>query len=151
MDKPTYVYVTYIHTTAEKLWKALTNSEFTRQYWFGISFNTDWRVGSNLVAQNSDASAGITGKVLEYDPPRRLSYTFLSIQAQGKEEPTRVVLTLDPVGELVKLTVVHDQFTAGSKTLESVSQGWPMVLSGLKSLLETGKALAIPHPGCSKE
>ncbi len=152
MDKPNYVYVTYIKTTAEKLWKALTAPEFTQQYWFGIRFETDWRVGSDFVAKNSDATKGITGKVLEFDPPRRMSYTFLSIHAPAAEViPTRVVLTLDPVGEQVKLTVVHDQFTAGSNELASVSQGWPMVLSGLKSLLETGKALAIPHPGCSKD
>ena len=151
MDKPNFVYVTYIKASAEKVWKALTSSEFTQQYWFGIRFETDWRAGSNFVAQNSDASMGISGKVLEFDPPRRLSYTFLSKHAQAtQEEPSRVVLTLDPMGEQVKLTVIHDNFAAGSKALESVSQGWPMVLSGLKSLLETGNALHIPHPGCVK-
>ena len=152
MDKPTYVYVTYIQTTAEKLWKALTNPEFTQQYWFGIRFETDWRVGSNFLAKNSDGTKHLSGKILECDPPRRMSYTFLPKQSQdAKEEPSRVVLTLEPVGEQVKLTVVHDQFPVGSKQLESVSNGWPMVLSGLKSLLETGKALAIPMPSCKAE
>lgn len=150
MDKPNYVYVTYIKTTAEKLFAALTKPEFTRQYWFGISFETDWRVGSNFVAQNSDGTKGITGKVLEYDPPRRLSYTFLPKNVQN-DEPSRVVLILEPAGEQIKLTVVHDQFAVGSKQPEGISQGWPAVLSGLKTLLETGKALNMPAPCCSKE
>ncbi len=154
MDKPNFVYVTYIQTTAEKLWKALITPEFQRQYWFDIAFETDWRVGSNFVALSTDGTRGISGKVLEFDPPHRMSYTFIPKQApKGSEHDTgsRVVMQLETLGAQVKLTVTHDHFAPGSTLIDSISQGWPAVLSGLKSLLETGKALEISGPCASKK
>src|SRR5713101_36453 len=128
MRKPEFVYVSYIETTPEKLWEALTSSEFSKRYWFGTELKTDWKVGS------------------QFDRPRRLSYTFhhvLSEEAR-KERPTRVVFNLEPHGQLVKLTLTHEDFEDGSKLLSGISKGWPAILSSLKSMLESGTALAIP-------
>src|SRR6476660_3007570 len=134
MSKPEFVYVTYIETTPEKLWEALTNSEFSRRYWFGTKVKSDWKVGSPF-ALVTDGKTTDTGQILEADRPRRLSYTF----KHELYEATR-----EPYGNLVKLTVTHEGFIEGSKLVGAISTGWPAILSGLKSMLETGKPLAIP-------
>jgi uncharacterized protein YndB with AHSA1/START domain len=143
--KPEFIYVTCIETTPEKLWEALTNSEFTRRYWFNTEVKSDWKVGSPL-ALVMDGKVTDTGDILEAEPPRRLSYSFKHEldDAMRNEGPTKVVFTLEPYGNLVKLTVTHEGFVEGSKLLGGISKGWPAILSGLKSLLETGKVLAIP-------
>lgn len=145
MSKPEFVYVTYIETTPEKLWEALTDGAFTRQYWFGTEVRSDWKVGSPF-ALVMGGKVTDTGEILEVDRPRRLSYTFKhEADAEMRKEPaTKVVFRIAPYGNLVKLTVTHEGFTAGSKLLDGISKGWPAILSGLKSLLETGKAPAIP-------
>jgi uncharacterized protein YndB with AHSA1/START domain len=145
MSKPEFVYVTYIETTPEKLFQALTDSDFSRRYWFNTSFRTDWRVGSPFALVVNDQVTD-TGTVLAYDPPRRLAYTFhheLSDTAR-KEKPSRVTFTLQPHGKLVKLTLTHEDFAPGSVILDSISKGWPAILSSLKSLLERGEPLAVP-------
>jgi uncharacterized protein YndB with AHSA1/START domain len=142
-DTPDFVYVTYIETTPEKLWDALTNPEFTRQYWFGIDVTSDWKVGSSMkYMQNGEAK--VEGKILAAERPKLLSYTFRDTTGEAaKEPPTKVTLELEPeIGTgTVRLTVTHTDFVANSKHRPSISQGWPAVLSGLKSLLETGKTL----------
>jgi uncharacterized protein YndB with AHSA1/START domain len=145
MSKPEFVYVTYIETTPEKLWEALTNSEFTKQYWFDTEVRSDWKVGSPFALVTSGETTD-TGEILEADRPRRLSYTFKHelMEEMRKEPATKVVFTIEPYGDLVKLTVTHEGFVEGSKLLDGISRGWPAILSGLKSLLETGKAIAIP-------
>jgi uncharacterized protein YndB with AHSA1/START domain len=145
MRKPEFVYVTYIETTPEKLWEALTSSEFSRRYWFNTELKTDWKVGSPF-ALVMDGTTTDVGEVLEFDCPRRLSYTFRHVlsEAARKERPTRVVFNLEPHGKLVKLTLIHEDFEDGSVILDGISKGWPAILSGLKSLLESGTALAIP-------
>ncbi|MBR0929480.1 SRPBCC family protein [Bradyrhizobium sp. 62B] len=145
MNKPEFVYVTYIETTPEKLWEALTSSAFTRQYWFDTEVRSDWKVGSPF-ALVMGGKVTDTGEILEADRPRRLSYTFKHelMEEMRNEAATRVVFTLAPFGNLVKLTVTHEGFAAGSKLLDGISKGWPAILSGLKSLLETGKAPTIP-------
>ncbi|MGY8664101.1 SRPBCC family protein [Bradyrhizobium sp. UFLA05-109] len=145
MSRPEFVYVTYIETTLEKLWNALTDSEFTRQYWFDTEVRSDWKVGSSLALVMSGKTTD-TGEILEIDPPRRLSYTFKHEvdEAMRNEPPSKVIFTLEPWGNLVKLTVTHEGFAHGSKLLDGISKGWPAILSGLKSLLETGKAPTIP-------
>lgn len=145
MSKPEFVYVTYIETTPEKLWEALTDGAFTRQYWFGTEVRSDWKVGSPF-ALVMGGKITDTGEILEADRPRRLSYTFKhEADAEMRKEPaTKVVFRIAPYGNLVKLTVTHEGFTTGSKLLDGISKGWPAILSGLKSLLETGKAPAIP-------
>jgi uncharacterized protein YndB with AHSA1/START domain len=145
MSKPEFVYVTYIETTPEKLWDALTSSEFTRQYWFDTEVRSDWKVGSPFALVMSGETTD-TGEILEADRPRRLAYTFKhEINEEMRKEPTtKVVFTLEPYDRLVKLTVTHEGFGVGSKLLDGISRGWPAILSGLKSLLETGKVSPIP-------
>ena len=145
MPKPEFVYVTYIETTPDRLWDALTNSSFTRQYWFDTELKSDWKVGSPLALVTGGETTD-TGEILEADPPRRLAYTFKHVRDEEmrKEPATKVVFTLEPHGAIVKLTVTHEGFGAGSKLLDGISKGWPAILSGLKSLLETDKAVTIP-------
>ncbi len=145
MRKPEFVYVSYIETTAERLWEALTSSEFSKRYWFNTELKSDWKVGSPF-ALVMDGTTTDVGEILEVDPPRRLSYTFHHVlsDAARKERPTRVTFNLEPHGKLVKLTLTHEDFEEGSKLLHGISRGWPAILSSLKTLLESGTALAIP-------
>ena len=145
MLKPEFVYVTYIETTPEKLWEALTSSEFSRRYWFNTELKTDWKIGAPF-ALVMDGTTTDVGEVLEFDRPRRLSYTFHHVlsEAARKERPTKVVFVLEPHGKLVKLTLTHEDFEDGSVILDGISKGWPAILAGLKTMLETGTALAIP-------
>ena len=145
MSKPEFVYVTYIETTPVKLWEALTDSEFTRQYWFDTEVRSDWKVGSPF-ALVMGGKVTDTGEILKADRPRRLSYTFKHEldEAMRKDPATKVVFTIEPYGHLVKLIVTHEGFIPNSKLLDGISRRWPAILSGLKSLLETGKTCAIP-------
>ena len=145
MSKPQFVYVTYIETTPEKLWEALTNVDFSKRYWFGTEVKSDWKVGSPF-ALVTDGKTTDTGQILEADRPRRLSYTFKHELYETMREPaTKVAFTIEPYGDLVKLTVTHEGFVEGSKFLEGISKGWPAILSSLKSILETGQPLEIPY------
>jgi len=143
MRKPDFIYVTYIETTPEKLWEALTSSEFSRRYWFNTDVKSDWKVGSPFALIMNGAPTDV-GEILEADPPRRLSYTFQHVKDAGKQPPSTVVFTIEPHGKLVKLTLAHGDFAEGNAHLDSISKGWPAILSSLKSLLESGTALAIP-------
>ena len=151
MRKPEFVYVTYIETTPEKLWEALTSSEFSKRYWFGTDVQSDWKVGS-LFALVTNGTTTDVGEILAADPPRLLSYTFHHVlnEEARKEPPTKVVFNIEPYGSLVKLTLTHEGFAEGSKLLDAVSKGWPAILSGLKSMLESGTALAIPLSALGK-
>jgi uncharacterized protein YndB with AHSA1/START domain len=145
MSKPEFVYITYIETTPEKLWEALTSSEFTRRYWFNTELRSDWKVGS-AIALVMDGKTTDVGEILEADRPRRLSYTFKHVSDEElKQEPaSKVVFALEPHGKVVKLTLTHEGFVEGGKMLDGISRGWPAILASLKSLLESGTALAIP-------
>ena len=145
MPRPEFVYVTYIETAPEKLWRALTSSEFSKRYWFNTELQSDFKVGSPF-ALVMDGTTTDVGEILEADPPRRLSYTFHHVlnEAARKEPPTKVVFTLEQHGNLVKLTLTHENFAAESELLDGISKGWPAILASLKSLMETGSALAIP-------
>lgn len=145
MDKNNqdFIYITYIRTTPEKLWDALTNAEFTKQYWFGMAITSDWKVGSPMYYM-VNGKPNVEGKVLIADRPKLLSYTFRDASGEGaKEPPTKVTLEIEPEAgtDTVRLTVTHTDFVENSKHRASISQGWPAVLSTLKSLLETGKTL----------
>lgn len=138
-----FVYVTYIRTTPEKLWHALTTPEFTRQYWFGVSAQSSWQPGAEWKLVFADGSVADTGEVLECDPPGRLVLKWRNeflpeIKAEGF---SRCVFEIEQGEGAVKLTITHTSERTGSKLVEAVSRGWPAVLSSLKSLLETGKAL----------
>jgi uncharacterized protein YndB with AHSA1/START domain len=151
MSKPEFVYVTYIETTPEKLWEALTSSEFSKRYWFGTEVRSDWKVGSPF-ALVTDGKTSDTGEILVADPPRLLSYTFKhELFEDMRDEPaTKVVFTIEPYGEIVKLTVTHEGFVEGSKLLGAISNGWPAILSALKSLLETGHAFTVQPEALGK-
>ncbi len=145
MRKPEFVYVTYIETTPEKLWQALTSSEFSKLYWFNTELQSDFKVGSPFALVTNGTTTDV-GEILEADPPRRLSYTFHHVldETARKEPPTKVVFVLEKHGNLVKLTLTHENFAEGSALLDGISKGWPAILASLKSLLETGTALSIP-------
>jgi DNA-binding transcriptional ArsR family regulator/uncharacterized protein YndB with AHSA1/START domain len=154
VERPEFAYTTYIRTTPQQLWRALTEPAFTRRYW-QLSFETDWEAGSPMtLVQDGLSIADPEQVVLESDPYRRLSYTWHTftpewaahhdvtdedLAAFSSEPRSKVSFDLQPDGELVKLTVVHDGFDPGSSVIKNVSQGWPRVLSALKTLLETGE------------
>jgi uncharacterized protein YndB with AHSA1/START domain/DNA-binding transcriptional ArsR family regulator len=165
MESDAFVYTTYIATTPEKLWQALIDPDFTRRYW-GVEFGTDWKPGSEMTwTERGYATADPEQVVLESEPYRRLSYTWhtftpdwakavgISEDAADRlaaEQRSKVTFEILPVGESVRLTVVHDGFEPGSTVREMIREGWPALLSGLKSLLETGDvptALAPGEPG----
>lgn len=143
-----FVYVTYIRTTQEKVWDALKNPEFTRDYWFGFYQESTWEAGAPWRLHFPDGRVGDTGEILEINPPHRLVISWRNefrpeLKAEGY---SRATFTLEPKGDSVKLTVLHEIDRTGSAFLQAVSNGWPQVLSSLKSLLETGKALERPEP-----
>lgn len=148
----TFLYVIYIKTTVEKLWEALTDGNFSEKYWMGFHIESDWKVGSPIYIRNRgflEGKADITGEVIACEPPHLLTYTFGSKSdplAAQREGPSRVTYQLSPVGGMVKLTLTHENLLPqdlGEKTLtlRGVNNGWPAILSGLKSLLEAGQTL----------
>jgi uncharacterized protein YndB with AHSA1/START domain len=140
-DKPKFVYVIYIASTPDKVFKALTDSKLSERYWFGYAVPSEWKVGAPFTL-TKDGKAWDTGEVLEYDPPRRLSYSFHpEHDGLENEKPSRVAFDLEEINGQVKLTMTHDRFDEGSAVLPKISTGWPSILSSLKSLLETGKEL----------
>src|SRR3954451_13345987 len=157
MTKPEFVYITYIKPTPERLWQALTDPAFTRQYW-GMTYESDWRAGSPMAMEQGGVTVADGEQVvLESDPHRRLAYTWHTFtpewaRVNGISEEVRSTIAAEPrskvafdieeAGDAVKLTVVHDGFEPGSTVMEMVSGGWPRVVAGLKTLLETGEVLA---------
>lgn len=142
-NEPPFVYVAYIRTTPDALWRALTTSEFTARYWSGVIQETEWRVGGS-VRFLRDGELIDSGEVLEFDPPRRLAYTFKPEWNADLAHlpPGRVSFGLERDGQVVKLTLVHDHI-ASPVIRNGVGRGWPMVISTLKTLLETGEAFSI--------
>jgi uncharacterized protein YndB with AHSA1/START domain/DNA-binding transcriptional ArsR family regulator len=140
-DKPSFVYVTYIHSSPERVWNALTDADVTAEYW-GHRNVSDWRVGSRWEHQRTDGSgiADVVGTVLEATPPTRLVVTFAGSDAHPIDEPSRVTFEIEPHGEIVRLTVTHVEL-ADRNEYQAASAGWPAVLANLKSLLETGHVL----------
>jgi uncharacterized protein YndB with AHSA1/START domain len=143
MSKSEFVYVTYIRSTIDKVWEALTAPEFTRQYWFGIESRSTWNKGAKWELVAPDGRVFDAGEIVEVDRPRRLVIAWQhqlhdDMRAEGF---SRATFDLETVGDCVKLTIVHGIDVANSKLVQGVSQGWPHILSSLKSLLETGKPL----------
>lgn len=142
-NDPDFVYVTYIQAPIEKIWEALMSPEFTRQYWFNNEISSTWKEGAPITyVMNGETK--MDGKVLKVERPNLLSYTFHETNgAASHEPPTTVTIKLDQeLGtKTVQLTVTHTDFVANSKHRTSISNGWPAVLSGLKTLLETGEVL----------
>jgi uncharacterized protein YndB with AHSA1/START domain len=135
---PEFVYTTYIKTTPEKLWAAITNPEFTRQYW-GHDNISDWKKGSDWKHSSADGkTTKIVGKVVESTPSKRLVLTWAS--PENRSDESQVVFDISTVEDMCRLEIVHSKLSAKMGT--AVSNGWPRVLSSLKSFLETGKALS---------
>jgi uncharacterized protein YndB with AHSA1/START domain len=143
MAKSRFVYVTYIRTTPEKLWRALLEPEFTRRFWCETAQQSEWKPGASWRLMAPDGRVGDSGTILEIDPHRRLVLSwrnelFPAVRAEGF---SRLSYELEEQGEAVKLTVIHEIDKSDSKLIESTSGGWPLILASLKSLLETGEAL----------
>ncbi len=142
-DRSSFVYVTYIRTTPEKLWQALTDQQFISQYWFDMIIECAWQVGSPWKMAFPDGRLADTGKIIEIDPPRRM---IIHWQHEWKPElkaegPSRCTIELEPTGEAVKLTITHEIEQPQAKLIGAVSGGWPRIISNLKSLLETGQVV----------
>ncbi len=137
----TFVYVTYIRTTPELLWSALTGPDFMKQYWFGGHIETDWQVGSPWRLLLPDGRVADSGVVVEIDPPKRLVLKWRNewkpeLKAEGE---ARLTMDLEALDGAVKLSITHAMDREESKLIHAVSGGWPRILSNLKSLLETGE------------
>ena len=143
MTESRFVYVTYIRTTPDRLWQALINPEFTCRYWCETWQECEWKVGAARRIMIPDGRVGDSGEVLEIDPPRRLVLSWRNeFQPDLHDEGySRMTYELEPVGDSVKLTVIHEMDRPGSKLIEAVSGGWPHIFASLKSLLETGESL----------
>ena len=159
MDRPTFVYTTYIRTTPERLWQALTEPAFTERYW-DITFDSDWKPGSTVSwNQRGVTIADADQVVVESDPYRRLAYTWHTFTPEwaaafgvtdearerlAAERRSKVTFDIEPLDDdQVKLTVVHDDLEPGGRLVSMISQGWPRVLANLKTLLETGEPLPL--------
>ncbi|HEX6508710.1 MAG TPA: metalloregulator ArsR/SmtB family transcription factor [Chloroflexota bacterium] len=158
VQKPEFVYTTFIQATPERVWQALTEPAFTQRYW-GLTIDSDWKPGSTFTLEQGGVTIADPAQViLESEPHRRLAYTWHTFTPEwGKasgfsdeflarissERRSKVTFNIEPVGELVKLTVIHDNFEPGSPVQEMVSGGWPGVLSSLKTLLETGETISV--------
>ena len=140
-ERPTYVYVTYIESSPERVWDALTDADLTASYW-GHSNVSDWQVGSRWEHRRTDGSgiADVVGSVLEADRPNRLVVTFDAPGPEPASRPSKVTFTIEPYHEIVRLTVTHEDLPDQS-AFEAVSEGWMAVCANLKSLLETGHVL----------
>jgi uncharacterized protein YndB with AHSA1/START domain len=138
-----FVYVTFIRTTPEKLWAALTDPSQMKEYWFGMHINTEWKVGAEWEMLFPDGRVADSGEILELERPKRIRLKWTNefrpeLKAEGFALCT---IELEPVGATVRLTITHTMERADSKFIQAVSGGWPKILSNLKSLLETGQVV----------
>src|SRR5262245_45444920 len=146
-SKSSFVYVTYIRTTPERLWSALTSKEFAQEYWRGAHPEAEWKVGGAWKLVFPDGRTADTGKILVFEPAKRLSIQWRNefrpeLKAEGWSVCTFEIESAD--GDAVKLTVTHTMERSGSKFIAAVSDGWPQILSNLKSLMETGSVILGP-------
>ena len=140
---PRHVFATFIRATPEAIWRALTESDFTTRYWYGSSVHSDWTAGAAWELHTAGGQVGITGEVLESDPPRRLAVTYKQAWGGVDEPPSRVTFEIEGAGPGVqKLTVVHESEPGSSTRIADVAAGWPFIIAGLKTLLETGEPLS---------
>jgi uncharacterized protein YndB with AHSA1/START domain len=152
MAKSTFVYVTYIRTTPEKLWSALIDPEFQKQYWFGMHCESEWKAGSPWKLVSESGELYDSGEIVEATPPRRLVIRWQNHKRPelNAEGPSLCTMELELLGSAVKLSITHGIEREASKFVEAVSGGWPKIMSNLKSLLETGSiALQEAYPADS--
>jgi len=138
-----FAYVSFIRTTPEKLWAALTDPIQMKEYWFGMHFQTEWKTGAEWQMLFPDGNAADTGEILELDRPRRIRLKWRNefkpeLKAEGFALCT---IDIEPYGDAVRLSIQHSMERADSKFIQAVSGGWPKILSNLKSLLETGRVV----------
>ena len=142
--RPAQVYTVYIRAPKEKVWDAITRPEFTRRYFFGSEPASTWKPGARLLwTEHGSGRQLVDGEVIEYDRPRRLVHSWITKYDDGLagEGPSRVTWELEETDGVTKVTAIHDDFPTGSKVYDNVAGGWPLVLSGLKTLVETGSPL----------
>ncbi|MEJ7570359.1 MAG: SRPBCC family protein [Gaiellaceae bacterium] len=139
----------YIRADPATVWQALTDAAVTPRYFMGLSVESGWEAGAPVRQVRRDGLVWNEGVVVEFDPPRKLVTTFRSMSPQAlSDRPTRVTWLLDPMGEITRLVLTHDGFEAETTTFDMVESGWSIVLSSLKTFLETGETLHIPgQPG----
>jgi uncharacterized protein YndB with AHSA1/START domain/DNA-binding transcriptional ArsR family regulator len=144
MGVPRHVYEIYIRTTPERLWQAITDPADTRRYYFGTDVQSDWKAGSRLVYLDH-GQVSLDCKIIEIDPAHRLVHSFVAIYdpETATEKPSRVTWEIEKLGDACRLTLVHDEFDGETKTYHEVEHGWAQILSGLKTLLETGQPLVV--------
>jgi uncharacterized protein YndB with AHSA1/START domain len=143
--KPDQQYEIWIRTTPETLWAAITEGEWTHRYFHQTRIESDWKPGSPMVMWMDDGRKAVESQVLEYDPHRRLSYTWAVRYNDelAREAPSRVTWEIEAYDGLCRLRLIHDRFPAESKVADEVAGGWMAILSNLKSVLETGEALPV--------
>ena len=139
------MYVTYIQTDIDSLWAALTEPDKTEKYFFGTKIASGMKKGDNITFDMEDGSAAIQGEILENTPKSKFAYTFKGNKTEdGTIEPySRVTYELEETENAVKFTIIHDEFETENETFTSVGGGWPIIISGLKTYLETGKSIEI--------
>lgn len=156
MSKPEFVYMTVIAAPPERVWEGLTTAEFTRQYWHGTRVRADFAPGATIEFLNADDSVGVAGEIVTAERPKELSYTwrFLRNPDAAHDPASLVTFRLEAIRAGTRLTVIHDRLADGSATATMVAFGWPHVIAGLKTLLETGKPVdftASEEPRCPGE
>jgi uncharacterized protein YndB with AHSA1/START domain len=146
--QPEHVYATYIKTTPERLWQALTDGAMTKQYYFAGTVKSEWKNGSTYKFTGPKGEPQILGEVIEVDPPRKLVTTFNAVWDEDvkKDKPSMATFEIEPMGDVCKLTVIHTGFEGETATYHQVSGGWSMIVASMKSLLETGEALSVTQP-----
>lgn len=147
MNYSTFNYVTYIRTTLEKLWEALTSKDYTEKYWFGRKIQSSWKKGSPVTFRDENDNLTDQGVLFSYEQNKFLSYTFLWVEDETeREQSPKVTFTLQPMEQTVKLSLKHEyllpnDFYDESSGFQGINNGWPAILSNLKTLLETGETL----------
>ncbi|MDH7797203.1 MULTISPECIES: SRPBCC family protein [unclassified Beijerinckia] len=143
MPNSRFVYVTFIRTTPAKLWQALIDPQFTRRYWAETWQDSTWQPGASWKLMIPDGRVGDAGEIVEIEPEKRLVISWRNeFQPELKEEGfSLLTIELEQQGEMMKLSLVHEMQRDGSKLIEGVASGWPLILASLKSLLETGESL----------
>lgn len=150
--KPEFNYVTFIDAPPAKVWEALTKPEFTEKYWFKSRVTSDWQEGSDykfhVKDENGEDRLVLTGKIIKVDKPKELVYQFTAPwNDEVKDEDSTVQFLLEEIEGMTKLSVRHYDFQEGSILIGQISTGWVIVLSGLKTLMESGKELNLSHYG----
>jgi len=147
MDKPVHIYKSYIRASVEDVWDAITNPEQTVKYFYGTAVDSNWEVGSPMNYSYPDGTLASEGHIISIDAPKRLEFTFHALWDEGikAEGPCREVWALTEVNGMVELTIEMYDVAEDSKTLEDFANGFPYIVAGLKSLLETGEALPPPY------